>query len=70
MGELVITETRYAGRAALAPHAHEYACLVVVLAGHFEETFGRSERAGRPGMVIMRPGGEPHSNRFGENGGR
>lgn len=70
MGELAITETRYASDAALAPHAHEYACLVVVLAGEFDETFGCSERAGEPGMVIVRPEGEPHSNRFREGGGR
>jgi AraC family transcriptional regulator len=70
VGELAMTETRYAGDAALQPHSHEYACLVVVLRGTFRERFGAKQRDGAPGMIIMRPEGELHSNRFSAGGGR
>ena len=68
-GDFVLTETRYAGDAALATHAHEYACLVIVLRGTFRELFGGKLREGTPGMVIVRPAGELHSDRFGRGGG-
>ncbi|MFP5247916.1 MAG: AraC family transcriptional regulator [Thermoanaerobaculia bacterium] len=67
-GELVLSETRYAPDAMLAAHAHEYACLVVVLDGTFCERIGARERVGEPGMVIVRPEGEPHSDAFGKRG--
>ncbi|HEX8170830.1 MAG TPA: AraC family transcriptional regulator [Thermoanaerobaculia bacterium] len=70
MGEFVMTETRYGGDAALAPHSHEYACLVLVLAGAFRERYGARQRDGEPGMVIVRPAGELHSNHFAAGGGR
>jgi AraC family transcriptional regulator len=67
---LTLTETRYGAGAALPTHSHEYACLVVVLQGAFRERFGAKTRDGAPGMVIVRPAGEPHSDRFEERGGR
>lgn len=70
IGEFVLTETRYRDHAALPTHAHEYACLVYVLGGTFHERSGRRDRAGAPGMMIVRPEGEPHSNRFERGGGR
>ena len=68
-GELVLSETRYAPGSVLATHAHEYACLAVVLDGTFRERFGEDERLGRPGMVIVRPEGEPHADVFDAGGG-
>jgi len=70
IGDFAMTETRYGAGAALATHAHEYACLVVVLDGHFHERADRRERTGAPGMVIVRAEGEPHSNQFNGAGGR
>jgi AraC family transcriptional regulator len=67
-GELLLSETRYAPGTALTAHAHEFACLVVVLDGTFREHFGARERVGEPGMVIVRPEGEPHSDAFGAGG--
>jgi AraC family transcriptional regulator len=69
-GDFVLTETRYAGGTLLATHAHEYGCLVVALDGAFDEQLGTRRRTVAPGTVILRPEGEPHSNRFGPAGGR
>jgi len=69
-GELVLSETRYGSDAALPTHAHEYACLVVALWGGFEEHCGTTTRSIEPGTVIVRPQGEPHSDRFASGGGR
>lgn len=70
IGDFVVTETRYGADAALATHAHEYACLVFVLQGTFAERFDSRQRVAEPGMVIVRPEGEPHSDRFDAAGGR
>lgn len=70
IGDFVLTETRYETGAALATHAHEYGCLVFVVDGTFRERCEAARREGVPGMVIVRPEGEPHSNRFGRAGGR
>ncbi len=67
---LTLTETTYDADAALQTHSHEYACLVMVLQGAFRERFGAKTREGAPGMVIVRPAGEPHSDRFSGHGGR
>jgi AraC family transcriptional regulator len=64
IGGLRMSETSYEGLSVLPTHSHEYACLVVVIAGTFEDHCGRVERAAIPGMVILRPAGEPHSNSF------
>lgn len=70
IGSFVLTETRYDDGASLATHAHEYGCLVFVVNGTFRERCESLQRDGVPGMVIVRPEGEPHSNRFGRGGGR
>ncbi|HEV7921357.1 MAG TPA: AraC family transcriptional regulator [Thermoanaerobaculia bacterium] len=70
IGDFVLTETRYGAGAALPTHAHEYACLVFVLQGRFAERFESKQRVAEPGMVIVRPEGEPHSDRFDAGGGR
>lgn len=69
-GDFTLTETRYGADASLPRHAHEYACLVFVLRGSFQEKFDAQERIGEPGMVIIRPAGEPHSDRYMRAGGR
>ena len=70
VGDFLLSETRYAAGAALETHAHDYACVVVVLAGTFRERAERRERECAQGTVIVRPEGEPHSNRFERSGGR
>jgi AraC family transcriptional regulator len=69
-GDFAMTETRYGGGSSLTMHSHQYACLVVVLSGTFHERFDVRERIGEPGMVIVRPEGEPHADRCGAGGGR
>ena len=69
-GDFLLSETRYPSEAVLAMHAHEYACVVVVLQGSFCERSGSQTRTAGPGTVIVRPAGEPHSNRFADDGGR
>jgi AraC family transcriptional regulator len=69
-GDFLLTETRYGSEAALQTHAHEYACLVVVLEGNFRERYNAKMRVVQPGTVIVRPEGEPHSDRFERGGGR
>lgn len=69
-GEFLLSETRYGSDAALPTHAHEYACIVVSLEGTFRERCDAKTRVVAPGTVIVRPEGEPHSNRFTPDGGR
>ncbi len=70
VGDFLLTETRYAGGAVLATHAHEYACLVIVLDGVFDERYDAKSRTVGPGTVIVRPEGELHSDAVGDRGGR
>jgi len=70
VGDFVMTETRYGGGAVLPTHWHEQACIVVVLQGTFGERYGSRDRTGEPGMLVLRPEGEPHSDSFGGDGGR
>jgi len=67
-GDFHFTETRYAPNAVIEPHAHERACLVVVVDGTFdEETCGRRWLA-EPESVIVRPAGEVHCDLVGGGG--
>ncbi|MEA2336193.1 MAG: AraC family transcriptional regulator [Thermoanaerobaculia bacterium] len=70
VGDFVMTETRYGAGAMLPTHSHERACLVVVLRGTFDERYESRRRDGEPGIVIVRPEGEHHSDVFGDVGGR
>jgi AraC family transcriptional regulator len=63
------TETEYGRRVSLTPHAHERACVVVVLDGTFHERANGRRRVVGPRSLIVRPAGEVHSNRV-ESGGR
>jgi AraC family transcriptional regulator len=60
---LTVSKTRYvAGR--LPTHSHVHARLVFVVTGEFtEDCYGRREC--RAGMVLFRPPGELHAERFG-----
>jgi AraC family transcriptional regulator len=69
-GGFLLSETRYESEATLPMHAHDYACLVVVLEGCFEERCDAKRRTVAPGSLIVRPHREPHSNQFAPGGGR
>ena len=69
-GDFVLTETRYDHAAVLPAHAHEYACLVVVLDGTFEERCDGRERLVEPETILVRPAGEVHSDSFRHGGAR
>src|SRR6185436_4928942 len=69
-GDFLLSETHYPGEAVLPTHAHEYACVVVVLQGSFHARQGAQARTAAPGTVIIRSAGEPHSNHFSHDGGR
>ena len=64
VGSLLLSETAYAPRQTLPRHAHERACLIVVLQGAFTELAARHTRVGQPATVIFRPADEPHTNHF------
>jgi AraC family transcriptional regulator len=63
-GEFVCTETAYAPRAVLPPHAHEYACIVLIVDGTFAEPSG----VYTAGATITRKPGEVHSDRVAHGG--
>jgi len=67
---LNMTEAFHSRERAFRPHAHESATVTLVLAGSFEETYsGRVRSRGFDGSnALVRPAGEPHSNRFGVDG--
>ena len=69
-GDFHLSETHYPSAAVLPTHAHEYACVVVVLQGSFHEHHGADRRMAGPGTIIVRSAGEPHSNQFARDGGR
>src|ERR1041385_5448818 len=69
-GGFRFTETTYTSGQELPTHAHERACFCLVLEGGFEERYGRRSRDGHPHLLIYRPSGEVHTDRFHSMGGR
>ena len=61
--EITVTDGDYAPSVKLARHDHELASLCVVLAGGYDEGFGRRSRRVGPGSVIVHPAGEHHDQR-------
>ena len=61
--EITVTDGDYAAGLKLARHDHELASLCVVLAGGYDEGFGRRSRRVGPGSVIVHPAGEHHDQR-------
>jgi AraC family transcriptional regulator len=49
---------------------HENAYLYLVVAGACEERLGRTTRIVNSSALVFHPAGEPHSNRWGDSGGR
>lgn len=53
---------------AMPAHSHDEPRLCFVLRGEFEEMIGGSRHLRRRGMVLFRPAGSLHSERFGRDG--
>ena len=69
-GPFEIAETRHRDGLALPRHAHETACVHVVVDGIYQETTLRGIGAHPSGTVLFKPPGEPHWNRFDGGGSR
>jgi AraC family transcriptional regulator len=59
----VTTTWRPAGL-AVARHTHDLTSLAFCVEGPFEETFGHAWRHVSTRSLLVRPGGEPHANRY------
>lgn len=61
---IVLNETRYPARSALRRHCHEHAYLCLILAGTYQEDYGRSRRSCGPRMLAFHPAEEDHAEHF------
>jgi AraC family transcriptional regulator len=68
--ELVLTETVYAPHLELPSHPHSSSYFCFVMKGNYNEFYGKKARFCKPSMLIFHPGGETHTNRFYDSGGR
>src|SRR5579871_4707496 len=57
-------------RVHLPWHVHENAYFYLVVAGACEERLGKTSRVVDSSALVFHPAGEPHSNRWGDAGGR
>lgn len=60
VGGIVITDGDYRPGITIARHDHEAASICVVMAGSYQEGFGRHSRRVQAGSVIVHPAGEHH----------
>jgi AraC family transcriptional regulator len=67
---IVVTGIAHGAPRALPRHTHEAAYFSLLLAGGYEEQFGRTRLAYRPGDVGFHPSHFEHSDRIGPAGGR
>ena len=59
---------RYASGSAMQLHSHETPRLCYVLRGNFEEGVGGRRYSRKRGMILFRPAGLYHNERFGQDG--
>jgi AraC-like DNA-binding protein len=59
---------RYASGSAMQLHSHKAPRLCYVLRGTFEETIGSRQYSRDRGMILFRPAGMAHTERFGRDG--
>jgi AraC family transcriptional regulator len=67
---LTLAESVYPANLDIPDHAHVNAFLYFVVEGRYEETCGRETRSGGPSAMVFHPAGEPHANRWLDEGGR
>lgn len=70
IGALHFVETRHPGGLALGTHVHARPSITLVLAGHFEERFGRVGYDCGPLDLLLKPAVTEHANRYGARGAR
>jgi AraC family transcriptional regulator len=70
VGDLQVAETRAPPGLRLPWHAHEHACLVVLLEGSFTEAFRTRSVACDVATALFKPPGEQHTDRYGRTGAR
>jgi AraC family transcriptional regulator len=68
VGEFVVTEDMHLPNSTLPRHSHQLANICFVLKGSFAESFPRSAFHCNPRSIILKPPGEPHRNRYGDQG--
>src|SRR6516165_9099876 len=61
VGDIVLTETRYAPGSRLPRHSHEHAYLCLVRRGGYTETYGARHRECGPRTVAFHPPEELHA---------
>ena len=57
-------ETRYSARSSLPRHCHENAYFCLILAGTYQEEYGRRRRSCGPNMLAFHPAEEVHAEYF------
>lgn len=67
---IVARERNYAPRSILEKHIHEYAVLVLVLEGEFNEWCRGRQELRHPFALRIMSAGEPHANAYGPLGAR
>lgn len=67
-GDFTILRTEHSGGLRLGRHDHEFATMVVVCNGEFEETVGARSFRCTPGSILIKPAGAHHSNRYDHGG--
>jgi AraC family transcriptional regulator len=65
---LMITESLRGPQENLPRHSHEFTNVNLVLNGTFRETVGIVQKYCEPNSMVIRPGGEFHSNEYGPEG--
>jgi AraC family transcriptional regulator len=67
-GDLRVTETTIPAGSHFPWHAHEHACLVVLLKGSFTEMFRARSIVCEGPVALFKPAGELHADRYGRQG--
>src|SRR5262245_7250446 len=65
---LIITESLRGPQETLPKHSHEFTNVNLILGGTFRETVGKTQTQCEPNGVVIRPGGESHTNEYGPAG--
>lgn len=69
-GPFEVAETLHTCGLALPWHAHEFACVHLVLGGVYQEETRHGSESYKGRGVLYKPSGEPHSNLFSAGGSR
>ena len=65
---LAITDSKRPPQEMLPRHSHEFTNINLVLGGTFRETIGTFQKDCFANQIVIRPGGEFHTDRYGERG--